>query len=124
MNGLPFRVGFQLGVIDSNCDSVRVQMRGDEMPREHCKVRLVAKVKDSFVPRFRDEIFPTLKPLQTSRCPFKNLPERRASQSGKSLTAEKMEQCRWVKPRLVRSPSSNGPDARLFTSLQLRRHAR
>ena len=33
----------------------------------------VAKVKNGFVPRIRDEIFPTLKELQTAQCPFKNL---------------------------------------------------
>ena len=60
-----------------------------------------AKVKNGFVPRVRDEIFPTLKTLQTARCPFKNLPETRASRWGESLTAEKMEQCRWIKPKLV-----------------------
>ena len=61
----------------------------------------VAKVKNGFVPRIRDEIFPALKALQTVPCPFKNLPEKKASRWGESLTAEKMEQCRWVKPRLV-----------------------
>jgi ATP-dependent DNA ligase len=61
----------------------------------------VAKVKDGFVPRIRDEIFPLLKALQTVHCPFANLPEKRASRWGESLTAEKMEQCRWVKPKLV-----------------------
>ena len=61
----------------------------------------VAKVKNGFVPRIRDELFPALKALQTARCPFKNLPEKRASRWGESLTAEKMEQCRWVKPKLV-----------------------
>jgi DNA ligase D-like protein (predicted ligase) len=61
----------------------------------------VAKVKDGFVPRIRDEIFPALKALQTAQCPFKNLPEKKASRWGESLTAEKMEQCRWVTPKLV-----------------------
>jgi ATP-dependent DNA ligase len=61
----------------------------------------VAKVKNGFVPRIRDEIFPVLKALQIARCPFKNLPEKRASRWGESLTAEKMDQCRWVKPNLV-----------------------
>ena len=53
------------------------------------------------MPRIRDELFPTLKALQASQCPFKNLPEKRASRRGESLTAEKMDQCRWVKPKLV-----------------------
>ena len=49
----------------------------------------VAKVKNGFVPRIRDEFFPALKALQTAQCPFKNLPEKRASRWGESLTAEK-----------------------------------
>ena len=61
----------------------------------------VAKVKNGFVPRIRDEIFPALMALQTAQCPFKNLPEKKSSRWGESLTAEKMEQCRWVKPRPV-----------------------
>jgi hypothetical protein len=51
----------------------------------------VAKVKNGFVPRVRDELFPALKALQTAQCPFKNLPEKRASRWGESLTAEKVE---------------------------------
>ena len=61
----------------------------------------VAKVKNGFVPRIRDELFPALKALQTAECPFSNLPEKRASRWGESLTAEKMDQCHWVKTKLV-----------------------
>ena len=68
---------------------------------ENKELIFVAKVKNGFVPRIRDEIFPALKALQTAQCPFKNLPEKRASRWGESLTAEKMQQCRWVKPKLV-----------------------
>ena len=60
-----------------------------------------AKVKNGFVPRIRDELFPALKALQTAQCLFTNLPEKKASRWGESLTAEKMEQCRWVTPKLV-----------------------
>ena len=35
----------------------------------------VAKVKDGFVPRIRDKLFPALKALQITQCPFKNLSE-------------------------------------------------
>ena len=31
----------------------------------------VAKVKNGFVPRIRDELFPALKALQTAQCPFR-----------------------------------------------------
>lgn len=61
----------------------------------------VAKVKDGFVPRTRDEIFPALKKLLIDDCPFTNLPEKKASRWGEALTAEKMKDCRWVKPALV-----------------------
>jgi bifunctional non-homologous end joining protein LigD len=37
----------------------------------------VAKVKNGFVARIRDELFPALKALQTAKCPFKNLPKKR-----------------------------------------------
>ena len=36
------------------------------------------EVKNGFVPRIPDEVFPTLKALQTAQCPFKNLPEKEA----------------------------------------------
>ena len=68
---------------------------------ENKELIFVAKVKNGFVPRIRDELFPALKALQISQYPFKNLPEKRASRWGESLTAEKMEACRWVKPRLI-----------------------
>jgi DNA ligase D-like protein (predicted ligase) len=68
---------------------------------ENEELVFVAKVKDGFVPRIRDEIFPALKNLRVVQCPFANLPETRASRWGESLTAEKMGQCRWVKPKLV-----------------------
>ncbi len=65
------------------------------------ELMFVAKVKNGFVPRIRDEIFPALKALQTAQYPFKHLSEKRASRWGESLTAEKMQQCRGVKPKLV-----------------------
>jgi ATP-dependent DNA ligase len=68
---------------------------------ENKELIFVAKVKNGFVPRIRDEFFPTLKALQTAKCPLSNLPENRASRWGESLTAEKMKECRWVTPKLV-----------------------
>ena len=59
---------------------------------ENKQLIFVAKVKDGFVPRIRDEISQALKTLRASRCPFKNLSEKRASRWGESLTAEKMNQ--------------------------------
>jgi ATP-dependent DNA ligase len=36
-----------------------------------------------------------------AQCPVKNLPEKEASRWGESLTADKMSQCRWVRPKLI-----------------------
>src|SRR6476659_3192198 len=38
-----------------------------------------AKVKNGFVPRVRDEIFPALEVLRTAKCPFRNLPAKNDS---------------------------------------------
>ena len=65
------------------------------------ELRYVAKVKNGFVPRVREEIFPALKKLKTEKCPFVNLPEPKGARWGESLTVEKMKECRWVKPKLV-----------------------
>ena len=51
---------------------------------ENKRLIFVAKVKDGFVPRIRDEIFPALQKLRVVHCPFKNLPEKRASRCGAS----------------------------------------
>jgi ATP-dependent DNA ligase len=58
-------------------------------------------VKNGFLPRVQDEIFPALETLRTAKCPFANLPETRALRWGETITAEKMSECRWVKPKLV-----------------------
>jgi bifunctional non-homologous end joining protein LigD len=68
---------------------------------EKKRLQFVAKVRNGFVPRIRDEIFPALKKLIIDDCPFANLPEKKASRWGEALTAEKMKDCRWVKPALV-----------------------
>jgi ATP-dependent DNA ligase len=65
------------------------------------KLVFVAKVKNGFLPRARGEIFPALEALRTAKCPFANLPETRTSRWGETITAEKMSECRWVKPKLV-----------------------
>ena len=58
-----------------------------------------AKVRNGFVPRLRREVFTKLKPLETTDCPFANLPEKKRTQW--ALTREEMKNCRWVRPNLV-----------------------
>jgi bifunctional non-homologous end joining protein LigD len=36
-----------------------------------------------------------------SQCPFVNLPEAHSGRWGQGLTAEKMKECRWLRPQSV-----------------------
>src|SRR4030095_14496320 len=56
----------------------------------------VAKVRAGFVPHSRREVFKSLKGLETEKCPFANLPEKRHTMW--ALTAAKMSSCIWLKP--------------------------
>jgi hypothetical protein len=47
---------------------------------ENKELIFVAKVKNGFVPRIWDELFPSLKALQTAQCHFRNLPEIQVTQ--------------------------------------------
>jgi ATP-dependent DNA ligase len=92
---------------------------------ENKKLVFVAKVKNGFVPRVRDRIFPTLETLRTEKRPFANLPETRASRWGETITAEKMSECRWVKPKLVCQVAFvEWTGAGHLRPLHVRRHAR
>jgi bifunctional non-homologous end joining protein LigD len=68
---------------------------------ENARLIFVARVKNGFVPRLREEIFARFKKLETDKCPFANLPEKKGARRGDALTAEKMKECRWLKPKLV-----------------------
>jgi DNA ligase D-like protein (predicted ligase) len=65
------------------------------------KLIYVAKTRNGFTPRLRLDLFERLRQLEIKECPFANLPEPRGGTWGAGLTAEKMKECRWVKPRLV-----------------------
>jgi DNA ligase D-like protein (predicted ligase) len=60
-----------------------------------------ARTRNGFTPASRAELFKKTKPLETDKCPFANLPETRSGRWGAGLTAAKMVECRWLKPRLV-----------------------
>jgi len=64
------------------------------------KLMYVSRVRAGLVPASRREVFRMLQPLTIKSCPFVNLPETGRSRWGESLTAEKMKQCAWVKPKL------------------------
>jgi DNA ligase D-like protein (predicted ligase) len=60
-----------------------------------------ARVRAGFVPLTRRQVFERITSLETSKCPFVNLPEKDAGRWGQGLTAEKMKECVWVKPRIL-----------------------
>ena len=61
----------------------------------------VARTRTGFTPASRAQLFKKLKPLETSQCPFANLPEKKPGRWGAGLTTAKMDECRWLKPRLM-----------------------
>jgi ATP-dependent DNA ligase len=62
-----------------------------------------ARIRAGFVPALRQSVFAQFRGLEIGKCPFVNLPERGKGRWGEGLTAEDMEQCRWLKPHLVAS---------------------
>ncbi|HVZ34582.1 MAG TPA: hypothetical protein VG963_19270, partial [Polyangiaceae bacterium] len=65
------------------------------------QLRYVARTRNGFTPASRDQLFQRFKGLETTECPFVNLPEARSGRWGQGLTAEKMIECVWLKPVLV-----------------------
>jgi bifunctional non-homologous end joining protein LigD len=61
----------------------------------------VARTRNGFTPRLRVELMRRFKRLETSECPFANLPEGKSGRWGAGLTAEKMRDCCWLVPSLV-----------------------
>jgi len=59
------------------------------------------RTRNGFTPRGRADLMKRFTPLRTDRCPFINLPEKKAGRWGAGLTAKKMVDCRWLKPKLV-----------------------
>jgi len=54
---------------------------------------LVAHSRRALLSHFAD--------LSVEQCPFRDLPERTKGRWGEGLTAEDMDKCRWLVPRLV-----------------------
>ena len=60
-----------------------------------------AKVRAGFVPATRRGVFKQIAHLKTEKCPFVNLPEKSEGRWGQGLTAAKMKDCVWLKPKAV-----------------------
>jgi ATP-dependent DNA ligase len=65
------------------------------------KLIYVARTRNGFTPASREKLFQRFRQLETAECPFANLPEKKSGRWGFGLTAGKMKDCRWLKPRLV-----------------------
>lgn len=61
------------------------------------------KVRAGLTPRLRADLFKRIRPLETPRCPFANLPNSggKASHWGEGITGEEMQTLRWLQPELV-----------------------
>src|SRR5207247_1011675 len=68
---------------------------------EASKLLYVSRTRNGFTPRLREELWKRFRGLETGECPFANLPEARSGRWGQGLTAEKMQECRWLNPVLV-----------------------
>lgn len=65
------------------------------------RLMYAARTRNGFTPASRAELFKRIKPLEIEECPFANLPEKKAGRWSAGLTAEKMKECRWLKPQLA-----------------------
>src|SRR5665213_2024578 len=60
-----------------------------------------ARVRGGLTPVNRREVFEKIKHLRTARCPFVNLPQTGPGRWGPGLTAEKMKECVWLRPKTI-----------------------
>jgi bifunctional non-homologous end joining protein LigD len=65
------------------------------------KLMYVARTRNGFTPASREKLFRQFKGLEIDQCPFVNLPESKSGRWGQAVTAEKMKECRWLRPTLV-----------------------
>ena len=60
-----------------------------------------ARTRNGFTPKLRSELLKCFRPLEITACPFANLPEKKSGRWGAGLTVAKMNECRWLSPKLV-----------------------
>ena len=71
-----------------------------------------ARTRNGFTPATRAQLFKRFKGLETRGVPVRNLPEKKSGRWGAGLTAKKMAECRWLKPRTGRAVRVPGMDRR------------
>ncbi len=65
------------------------------------KFNFAGKVGTGFDEALLAELHVQLDALSQMKCPFANLPEKRAGRYGVGVTPAEMKRCHWVKPELV-----------------------
>lgn len=65
------------------------------------QLHFAGRVRAGFTPHVRREVFAALEPLHAAKCPFVDLPNSKTSHWGGGITAEQMQEMRWLKPLLV-----------------------
>ena len=65
------------------------------------RLMYAARTRNGFTPAVREQLFRAFRGLESAICPFVNLPEAKSGRWGAGLTAEKMKECRWLRPVLV-----------------------
>ena len=65
------------------------------------KLMYAARTRNGFTSALREQLFKKFRGFETPDCPFVNLPEKHPGRWGQGLTAAKMAECRWLKPKLV-----------------------
>ena len=68
---------------------------------EKRQLKFAAKVRAGFTPRLRRDVSERLASLSATTCPFTDLPNSKAGHWGGGVTAEQMQEMRWVKPVLL-----------------------
>jgi bifunctional non-homologous end joining protein LigD len=61
----------------------------------------IAKIKNGFTPKLKQDLCRLFKDYETAVCPFANLPESKNARRGEALTATVMKRCVWLRPELV-----------------------
>ena len=74
------------------------------------KLIYAARTRNGFTPTGRDQ-HEEVPAVETTECPFANLPEASSGRWGQGLTAAKMKDCRWLKPMLIGQFEFRGVDS-------------
>jgi bifunctional non-homologous end joining protein LigD len=65
------------------------------------KLIYAGRTRSGFTPASRAQLFRRFQGFAGAECPFVNLPEASSGRWGQGLTAEKMRECKWLRPLLV-----------------------